>query len=292
MAVEVKTMNRFQVGYTTQKEWRILILTAFFLGGVGGGLFLVASVANFVPGLILAWLIIVVGKGTTHLIFLGHPLRFWRILVSWSALKTSWLTRGMWGLVVFTPFGGLHILSSLGWLPIGGAAGTLVLIIAMASAAWVMIYTGFVMAQSPAIPLWNTPLLPVLFMAYGLAGGVDLTMISLAAMGEEAASSIELAAIVLPVIIAVFVWAYLGLMSSSRAGAKEAVRMVTKGQLAVTFWSVVVIIGLVIPLIVAIYAYFIGIPTAVAGIVGLLSVVGCLFFRNTLLRAGVFETLI
>lgn len=297
MAVDQRAAGRFQVRYTAQTEWRTLILAAFFLGGVGGGLFLVSSVLNFAFGLVFAWLIITVGKGSTHLIFLGHPLRFWRILVSWKAFQTSWLTRGMWGLAVFLVFGTLSILATTGSLPWAQSSptGRVIMVIAMAAAAWVMMYTGFVMAQSPAIPLWNTPLLPVLFMFYGLAGGVDLTMISLAVIGNADTMNVRLleqAAIALPVVIAISIWAYLGLMSSSRSGAREAVRLLTKGPLAGAFWGIVVGIGLVVPLIVAIYAYYVGISMAVTGFVGLLSVAGCLFFRHSILRAGVYDKLI
>ncbi len=297
-------LDRPEVRSTIQKEWHILILIAFFLGGVGGGLFLVSSVFDFVFGLALAWLIVAVGKGTAHLIYLGHPLRFWRIFTGWSGVrasfKTSWVTRGMWGLLVFLLFGALYIAPSLDWftwLPWTGEtiAGRVMLGIAIAAAALVMIYTGCVMAQSPSIALWHTPLLPMLFMLYGLAGGIDVTMISLAALGKTYAIDVhllELAEIVLLVLSIIFIWAYLGVMSASRLGAREAVRMITRGELSFIFWGVVIIVGLIIPLAVTLYAYFIGAPMVITGVTGLLALAGCLFFRYALLRAGVFSPLI
>jgi len=159
-----------------------------------------------------------------------------------------------------------------------------------------MMYTGFVMAQSPAIAFWNTPMLPALFILYGLVGGIDLTFISLAVLGNTSAMDIRLLEtiqIFLFALIIIFIWAYLALMSGSRVGAREAVRMITKGKLSFMFWGVVIVIGLVIPLASVLYAYFAGgISMAVTGIVGLLALLGCLYFRHVVLRAGVYDQLI
>ncbi len=295
------TLDQFKVRLTTQKEWHILILVAFFLGGVGGGLFLVSSFFGFTFGLFLAWLIVVIGKGSTHLVYLGRPLRFWKIFTSWSAFKTSWITRGMWGMVVFIIFGALYIAPQLEWftwLPwtSGSIAGRVILGLAAVGAAWVMMYTGFVMAQSPAIAFWNTPILPALFVLYGLVGGIDLAFISVAVLGNTSAIDIkilEAVQIFLFILIIIFVLAYLALMSSSRIGAQEAVRMITKGELSFVFWGVVIVVGIVIPLAEVSYAYFVGgVPMAVTGAVGLLALVGCLYFRHVVMRAGVYGQLI
>jgi len=66
----------WEVGYNPQTEWAWLITTAFFLGEVGAGLFLVSL---FLPGkiglvsAIAGWLIVTVGKNTFHFIYLGKP---------------------------------------------------------------------------------------------------------------------------------------------------------------------------------------------------------------------------
>ncbi len=297
-------LKRFQVRPRIQREWNTLILVAFFLGGVGGGLFLVSSVLNFVFGMALAWLIVAIGMGGAYLLDLGHPLRFWRILTGWSGVrtsfKTSWITRGFWGIVVLLISGALYIAPSLGWftwLPWTGEtmAGRIMLWIAIVAAAWLMIYTGVVMAQSPAIALWHTPLLPALFVLFGLAGGIDVILISLAALGKTYAINVhllELTEMVLLILCTIFIWIYLEVMSNSRVGAREAVRMITRGELSFIFWVMVITVGLIIPLAVNLYAYFVGAPMIIPGVAGLLALAGCLFFRYTLLKAGVFSPLI
>ena len=290
-------LDRFEVRPTTQREWHLLILVAFFFGAVGCGMFLISAFYGFTFGVVLSLLVIVLLMGIPHLIYLGHPLRVWRIFTSLTALKTSWLTRGMWGWVVFLVFGVLYIAPSLSWfawLPwsSGEGAGTVMLGIAAAAAVFGIIYPAFVMGQSPAIAFWNNPILPVLFIIYGLIDGIDLIFISLAALGSTYAVDVkflEQMEIFLLILGAVSIWAYLGLMSVSRVGAREAVRTLIKGELAPIFWGVVIIIGLVLPLAVGLYGLFVGVPMGVAGITGVLALVGALYFKYVVLRVGVYS---
>ncbi len=294
--MSVKTLDMFDARPVVQREWHLLILLAFFFGAVGTGLFLVSSFFGFTLGVIIALLIIAIGMGYPHLIYLGRPLRLWRMLTSWSAFKRSWLTRGMWGWVVFMVSGVLYALSlgEFTWLPwtSGSIAGRVMLGIAAVTAIWGMIYVGFVMAQSSSIAFWNTPALPILFLLYGLIDGIDLTLVLLAARGETLAIDVELlgvAELILVILTLVFLWSYLALMSSSRLGAREAVRRLTKGELAFIFWGVVVVTGLIIPLVVGVYGVIAGVPLAVTGIVGLLALIGALYFKYIVLRSGVYE---
>ena len=290
-------LDRFEVRPTAQREWHILILVAFFFGAVGCGLFLISAFYGFTIGVVISWLIIVLLMGIPHLIYLGRPLRFWRMFTSLTALKTSWITRGMWGWVVFLVFGALYIAPSLGWfagLPwtSGEGAGTIMLGIAAAAAVFGMVYPAFAMGQSPAIAFWNNPVLPVLFILYGLIDGIDLTFISLAALGTTYAVDVEFLEqmeIFLIILGGISIWAYLGVMSVSRIGSRESVRRLTKGELAPIFWGVVILIGLALPLGVGLYGYFVGIPLGVSGITGLLVLVGALYFKYVILRAGIYS---
>ena len=294
--MSIKTLDVFDVRPVVQREWNILMLLAFFFGALGTGLFLVSSFFNFALGVVISLLIIAIGMGYPHMIYLGHPMRFWRILTSWSAFKRSWLTRGMWGWVLFMVFGTLYALSlgEFTWIPwtSESIAGRVMLGIASTAAIWGMIYVGFVMAQSPAIAFWNSPALPILFLLYGLIDGIDLTFVLLAVRGETLAINVELLGLlemILVVSTLVFLWTYIALMSSSRLGAREAVRLLIKGRLAFVFWGLVVVTGLVIPLVVGIYSLVVGVPLAVTGIIALLALIGALYFKYCVLRVGVYE---
>jgi formate-dependent nitrite reductase membrane component NrfD len=287
-------LNRFEVRPTAQSEWHILILVAFFFGSVGTGLFLVSAFLDFTLGLALALIIIALFMGIPHMVYLGHPMRFWRLFTSWTAIKTSWLTRGMWGWAVFGIFGLLALLASLGWLPwsSGSIPGGTVLGIAGAAAIFGMVYPAFVMGQSPAIALWNNSILPALFLVYGLVDGIDLAAGFIALSGGSDTVKLQLLeSFHSPalIVIVIFMWAYLGVMSASRVGAREAVRMITRGELAPIFWGVVIVAGIIIPLAVGIYSSLVGLPIIVTGIAGLLGLVGALYFKYVVLMAGVYS---
>ena len=220
--------DQFVVGYRPQKQWNWLIATAFLLGKLGGGLFLVALLVDFPVGALLGLVIGVVGKGTAHMAYLGKPTRFWRALYH---PQTSWLSRGLYFMGGFAVFGILTLAPSFSWLswgPLaqGSLAWDVVRALALASAFLVMIYDGFVMAASPALALWSTPLLPVLALSYSLLGGVTLS-IALGNWLNEAEAvrrleTLELALFGLNlVIVACYVW----VMFSSTPRGKRAVEV-------------------------------------------------------------------
>src|SRR3972149_10194876 len=92
--------------FTFQREWverrGIFLLLAFFLGGLGGGLYLVSLYLNLQIGLVVGFLIVLIGKGGTHLIYLGRPMRFWR---GFLRLQTSWIARGLVAVAAVVVFG-------------------------------------------------------------------------------------------------------------------------------------------------------------------------------------------
>src|SRR5215471_14463678 len=100
--------HRFGFGYYRQVYWNWLIGTAFFCGGIGASLFILSLLTAYRPGLLLGYLIVVVGKNTAHLLFLGRPGRFWR-----AAMRPdrSWIARGIWATGFFA-LSGLVILAS------------------------------------------------------------------------------------------------------------------------------------------------------------------------------------
>ncbi len=291
------TLNRFDMQPTVQREWNILILMAFFFGAVGTGLFLISAFYGFTFGVVLSLLIIVFLMGVPHMIFLGHPLRFWRVFVSLTAVKTAWIARGLWSWGVFLVFGTLYIAPSLGWfawLPwtTSGVAGTAMGMLAAIAAAFGMIYPAFAMGQAKGIAFWNTPILPALFLIYGLIDGIDLTLISVAVLGETYAINIELLEqmeVFLLILGAIFIWAYVGVMSNSSVASKEAVRRLVRGEFAFIFWGIVIMLGLLLPAGIALYGHFVDIPLGVSGLIGLLALVGALYFKYIVLKVGVYS---
>lgn len=165
--------NQFLIGYQPQREWAWLIATAFFLGKVGAGLFLISYFSDFDLGAFVGVLIVGVGKTTAHLLYLGRPLRFLRAVVGW---RTSWISRGIIAMGVFIPCGLVYVAPYLGISFVPDGVASAFGVVALVAAAVVMVYDGFVLKASRGVPLWDSYLMPVLVLFYALLGGVTLTL--------------------------------------------------------------------------------------------------------------------
>src|SRR5512136_139789 len=172
----------FMVSYTPQTQWiekgGIKLWLAFFFIELGAGMFFVASLLNNVLAMSLGWLLCAVLGGGFHLLYLGKPLRFWRMAFS-SGFKTSWISRGIIFVSLFLLLGFIHLL-----LVQSGLRSTPLLVLADLFAFLTVIYGGFAMNYVNGIPLWNTALLPILYVVSGLWGGAEVTLGIALAGGE------------------------------------------------------------------------------------------------------------
>jgi formate-dependent nitrite reductase membrane component NrfD len=123
----------------------------------------------------IGWLIIVLLKMPPHLLYLGKPLRFWRMIPPFTnAWRTSWITRGLFFTTLFVGFGLIQLVLTYffpgtGWEIAFKALGGI-------TALPAGIYSGFVMSYCRSIPLWNSALLPPLFLLAGIGDGLALIM--------------------------------------------------------------------------------------------------------------------
>ncbi len=284
------TADKWVVGYRSQREWAWLISVAFFLGGVGAGLFIISTFLGFPVGAAVGLAIVAVGKGAAHLLYLGHPERFWRAL---TRPQTSWISRGLILVVVFVAFGTLSLLVG------DSLTGRVLAGIAVAAALGVAVYSGFVLAYSPAISFWNTALLPLLFLLYAFTGGIALTFVLYPWHNDsvaKASKSLETAEVGLVAVALLFVVVYLATMLYGALPSRQAVRNLLTGRLAALFLWGVVSAGLLVPLVIATAVRFgdLGVGTGawMLAVSGLLELSGGLLFRYCLLKGGVFFPLI
>nr|MBP7322145.1 polysulfide reductase NrfD [Deltaproteobacteria bacterium] len=285
--------DTFEVGYNPQKEWAWLITTAFFLGEVGAGLFLVSlflpEKINFWSAL-AGWLIVAVGKNTAHFIYLGKPWRFWRMIFR---PQTSWISRGFYATTLMCVLGFFHV--AFQYLGIQNTLTNVIMVLAGFSAFVVMIYDGIVMTYSPSLPLWNNSLLPILRLSYALMGGVTLTLFfaefpalagSLTEMQHGVLVNLERWLIIANLIMIVV---YIMTMTYSIATAKESVYLIVKEKYSAVFWLGVVFIGLVVvfmlPVVVTTHSVQLLLFVALSELIGDF----CILFL--LMRSGVYSPL-
>ncbi len=265
------------------------MLLAMFFIELGAGTFAVSSIIGNPLGMLLGWLTCGVLGGGFHLMFLGHPLRFWRMVIS-SGWKSSWISRGLIFVTLFIVLGLIHMIL-LRW----ASPVTWILIAADFFAFLAIIYVGFVMARVNAISLWSTPLLPVLYLVLGVWGGLGLTIIAMKTTGAagtaatvEEWSRIFLTAFIFIVFVYLFITRYQG------DAGKTSVREIVTGKLAPLFWVMVAALGTTLPVAIALGTWIAGLPIPTALLVTLIvfELLGDLALRYCILKAGLYAPLI
>jgi formate-dependent nitrite reductase membrane component NrfD len=284
--------HEWMINYTRQTEWidrrGVFLWIAFYAGGLGGGLYLVSLFFNSLWGMFISWLIIAVLKGGTHLIYLGKPTRFWRIM---TRPNSSWLARGFIFVILFILFAAVQLVFSY-WL--AGSAGEIVFkVLAGAMALAVTVYTGFVLNTVKAVPFWNSTLLPVLFVLCGVLGGFGLiVVIALNGTGINIQTA-EAGSRWLIIVNALLIGIYLLAAANRETTGKQSVLEQIRGSLAPVFWIGIVILGIVIPIIIAFSSYFAGEVSSALLITGVVcEIVGGLALRYCVLKAGAYKPLV
>ena len=284
--------HEWMINYTRQTEWidrrGIFLWIAFYAGGLGGGLYLVSLYFNSLWGMFMSWLIIAVLKGGTHLIYLGKPMRFWRII---TRPNSSWLARGFIFVMLFVIFTAIQLVFSY-WLP-GGAAETVFKALAAVSAFIVAVYTGFVLKTVKAVPFWNSALLPVLFVLCGVLGGFGLSVIIALNGGNIDITAAETGSRWLLIINALLIVIYLWSAAIREATGKQSVMEQIKGSNAPVFWAGIVVLGIIIPVVIAFSSYFMTHVSSALIIFGVAcEIAGGLALRYCVLKAGAYKPLV
>jgi len=256
---------------------------------------------------------------------LSHKLYVWRLYLtvqpaspmSWG----SWMLTATYGVLALTAL--TTFPARWPWLvktvpPVGALAAWLAAPARLKALAWanlvlgtgLVLYTGVLLATMVSRPLWNTMVLPPLFLASGLAGGA--AMVALAARFVPVAASAPaglvgglINALIAPlpgaarsaadapaftrlalaglVAQAVLIFLFVIGLASGSASQIEALRLLLSGPFATLFWVGVVAAGVVLPL--ALMALPAG-RTTLAPLALVLLLAGGLALRWVLVDAG------
>jgi formate-dependent nitrite reductase membrane component NrfD len=282
----------FMVKYQQQKDWidgrGNFIAFAFFLGGIAGGLFLAAAYFDNLLGIFIAFLLTGL-MGASYMLHLTHPMRFWRMM---SKPGTSWIARGFTFIMLFGFFTVITMIL-MQWAPDATAAITTFKVLAGIFAFAQSIYTGFAVSYVSAIKVWNSAIVPVLFVTCGITGGLAILLAVM--MGQDSAQIAMLENIIRVVLIAlaVIIGVYLWNTTYSSTAAKDAVKRLIGGTLAPLFWVGVFLFGIAIPVIISLST--IGAHDVASGllITAIISeIIGGLALRFAILKAGVYTPLL
>ncbi len=285
-------LDEFLIDVKPQKEWGWMVITYLFLGGAGAGLFLASLYITHPWAEALGLLLLVIG--TLFLMMdLGRPERFWR---AFFRARTSWISRGCFFITALVLLGAINILVELNFI----AAGRLAIFIQIAAATaavTVMIYTGFVLAPSPAIPFWNSTFFPVIFFAYSLLAGIDFLILFSSILPAPAIdiAHLEKFQFGLVLLCLLLVLSHLSVMSGSAVAARKSIHLLTRGRWAALFIGGVIGVGLVVPLLFAwplLWDASFQTVFAVTVMLAVLRLLGDYLFRFLVIRTGLYDPLL
>ncbi len=291
-------IDEFLIGVRPQREWGWLVISYLFLGGAGAGLFLASLYMNHLWGEGLGLLVLVLGT-LFLLLDLGRPERFWR---AFCHPRTSWISRGCFFITGLVVLGGLEIIlestgagSLQGGFP--GALRTVVKVGAVGASILVMIYTGFVLSPSPAIPFWNSAFFPVIFFVYSLLAGVDILILASPLLPGPGIDLMTMEKFQYYLVLSclVLVLSHFSVMSSSAVAARESIQLLTRGRWAGLFLGGVIGVGLVLPLLIAwpgVWRSGFQTVFALTAFLALLRLFGDYLFRFLVIRAGLYDPLL
>ncbi len=284
-----------------QTTWGWLVTLGLFFTGAGAGAFLVSFLLDFLNGnepvgtigTILGPLVVLIGA-CFFLADLGSRTMFYRLISN----AASWMSRGVWFITASIVFGLGYALPSFGafaWLPWSKTTtfGYVIGIVAAIFSLLVLIYGGLLLGTAKRIPFWNTPLLPILFLFSGLSCGIALlnlvALFFVPALGQEMPASLHMigtAEIIIILMELLILGVYVEIARGGNISAVESVRLL-KTPL---FIGGVVLLGLVIPLGLLFYGAVesnVLVFSTIAGMAGILLLIGGVLLRYTVIRAGV-----
>lgn len=235
-----------------QIAYNWMIVTYFFLGGLGAGAFLLSAAATcwkqeLKPVAKTAAIIapLAVGLGLLFLVAeLGRPERFWRLLLTFN--YTSAISWGVWFLNIF------FVLSVINaWLALKGNESKSVAWAGGPFAILVGTYTGVLLSQSVGNAFWHSAFVPVLFLNSGLLTGIAATaMLSGRHQSEEL--SAKLAKIIGWLVVVELGLILVELFALLNGGARsvEVANALLGGKFGFLFLGVEIMLGSLIPLVI------------------------------------------
>jgi polysulfide reductase chain C len=254
-----------------ESAWGWLIVTYLFLAGAGAGAFLAAVACDLLApdwskalaraGSLASGPLVAVG--TVCLVF-DLEAGFWQ---PWRQLYlVSNLTSMIsWGVIILSAFIPVALLyaAALNEISFVGRYAKKYLrhleiigsILAVATAG----YTGVLIAVVNGVPFWNTPVMPVLFMASAASTGLAVAMIGAAIIDIRTIrtlSNFALGHVIFLAIEAVVLMMFI-LMSLTRSvEAAASANILLSGFLSPYFWALVVMVGILVPFVLSIVEYY------------------------------------
>jgi formate-dependent nitrite reductase membrane component NrfD len=232
-------------------SWHSAYAIYFFVIGICAGLSFFSFLSWHRPELAgvrrsaayLSFALLAVG-GVLLIADLSQPLRFLNTLNPFYLQFTSPLA---WGALNIAAFGICSVLYLLALRKDDPKRGRLLALVVALLALGLPIYTGFDLSVHQSRPLWNTPVMPVLFVALAMASGAAVS--SLLAGGNAAAQATLRQYLIWSVgAVGVILVSMLGTTNYGGAAEELTFILLTTGSVGLIFVGLGIVAGTVAPL--------------------------------------------
>jgi formate-dependent nitrite reductase membrane component NrfD len=288
------------VGYKFQTQWikgrGKLLLLAMYTGGIGGSLFIISSLYNYVPGIILGFLILVIGKPLFHLIFLGRPERF---IYAFKNIRGSWISRGIIGITIYAFIGGGYIYPYLDiniYNLINPILWQVLRYGSVGIALFLVMYDGFLISYTKAIPFWNIQTMKIIFPLTSFIGGLALNLFLLNWIETVVIHDFELYEIILLTLGSLVISIHIYLAKSRDKISNISALELIKGRYMYLFW-IGILLGIIFPLFTAsiILSDILVVKEIGRSMIGLsstLELIGDFIIKFSLFSVGIYRSLV
>ena len=221
-----------------------------FFSEIGAGVYFVSLFHDFRPGYVGGYIVTLVLGGLIHMAYLGNPQRVFGMFLK---VKTSELSRGMW---VILAFAGLGFFQGLLGFQYGAVLKTLMGFICI-----LLIMHGFAtMNVMKAIPSWNqSTVLPLSIVSGIWVGSQVIQLMMRVSGGEVQGMEVWCRMLLLAYIglIALYLW---GTFHASDA-ARFSISNLLRGGFSKLFYLGVILIGIVVPLLITLAMWGLGVSS-------------------------------
>ncbi|QED46029.1 NrfD/PsrC family molybdoenzyme membrane anchor subunit [Cytobacillus dafuensis] len=275
-----------------QIPFGMVIVFYIFIAGMSAGLYFFSTLGPVFgikkmeplakPASVMALAAVIPGV-LALIVDLGQPLRFYTLLFRFNPSSAM-----SWGTYILTIFSILTLFYIFFLWKKDSKKAKYFGIAGLVFAIALGLYTGFLIALAPAHPLWNSAIIPVLFLVSGLISG--LSIISVCAVffpkltglsdknSEEVMHHLKTWFILLELTL---LGAHLLTLFVSDSGKAVFTHLAT-GDRMVSFLVIQIAIGMVLPLILLLISN----SKIIMGISSFLSLIGVFFLRLNIIIGG------
>lgn len=286
-----------------ESAWGWLIITYLFLAGAGSGAFIAAVACDLLApdwskalaraGSLVAGPLVAIGTLCLVLDLEAGLWEPWRQIYMINNLR-SMITWGVIILSIFIPIALLYAAALNEITFVGKLAKKYVTIIELIGSVFAVAtaaYTGVLIAVVNGVPFWNTPLMPVLFLASAISTGLAAAMIVAAVIDVKTIKTLSNFALGHVIFLSVealvlMLFVFMSLTRSTEAALSA--NILISGHLSPYFWGLVVVLGIVIPFILSVFEYveYGAMPKALVLGADLLVLMGGMSLRALIIFSG------